>query len=534
MGLETKGDLRRLLDRIRTEQQRRAEQRARLDLDRNAAAVRGRCSTLIGFMREAWHVLEPRTSFVEGWVTRTICEHLQAITRGAFLAMGLANKLRMNVPPGFTKSLTTSVMWNAYEWGPANMPSQRFLSTSYDEGYVRRDTRKTRDLVLSPWYQRLWGEDAEAEFQRVKLTRFGETSFENTARGSREGVPFNRLTGGRGDRLTIDDPLSVAQSKSEADREHAKFIMRESVPSRINDPVKSATVLIMQRVHKDDPSGVWEQLQVPHIALILPMRFEVATRCMTPIFTDPRTVEGELLFSERFPLPWVDATEKEMTAYAVSGQHQQRPIPREGGMFKRFWFKARKDMPYRWRWVRHWDLADTEETYGADPPYTAGVLLGEPIGSITGPYCIADVVRCREQAPAVRRLIKETAVLDREKAMRTGGTYEIQVPQDPGSAGKTVARDLVSMLAGYNVHKLIETGSKIDRAEPFATQAENGNVEIVVGPWNDTYLEEMSNFPGVKFKDQTDATSGAHSRLLKLPRVGNIGEPPPTLPVFQR
>ena len=75
---------------------------------------------------------------------------------------------------------------------------------------------------------------------------------------------------------------------------------------------------------------------------------------------------------------------------------------------------------------------------------------------------------------------------------------------------------------------------KIDRAEPFATQAENGNVEIVVGPWNDTYLEEMSNFPGVKFKDQTDATSGAHSRLLKLPRVGNIGEPPPTLPVFQR
>src|ERR1700680_3552074 len=323
MGLRTMGDVRRLHQRVLAEQQRRAEQRARLDLDRNVVAVRARCATLIGFMREAWHVLEPRTTFLEGWVTRTICDHLQAITAGTFLAMGHANKLRMNVPPGMTKSLTTSVMWNAWEWGPANLAHNRFFSTSYDEGYVRRDTRKTRDLIMSEWFQRLWGEDAEGEYQnRVKLVRVGETSFENTNKGSREGVPFARLTGGRGDRLTIDDPLSVPQSKSEADREHAKFIMRESVPSRINDPVRSAIALIMQRVHKEDPSGLWEDLRVPHIALVLPMRFEAKRRCVTPIFADPRTVEGELLFPERFPMAVVDALEKEMTAYAVAGQHQ--------------------------------------------------------------------------------------------------------------------------------------------------------------------------------------------------------------------
>jgi len=534
MGISTKGDLARLYQRVQDEQQRRAEQRERFDLEKNAAAIRDRCKTLIGFVREAWHVLEPRTQFTEGWVTRAICDHLQAITLGTFLNMGLPNRLQMNVPPGTTKSLTTSVLWNAWEWGPCDMAAHRFLSTSYSADYVKRDTRKSRDLMTSNWFQRLWGADAELEFQRVVFTRTGETSFENKARGTREGVPFDSLTSGRGDRLTIDDPLSVAQSKSDADREHARFIMRESVPTRVNDPVRSATALIQQRVHKDDPSGVWEELQVPRIALVLPMRFEVARRCVTPIFTDPRQVEGELLFPERFPPLVVDAMEREMTVYAVAGQNQQRPIPREGGMFKRAWFKPRPDMPRGYRWVRHWDLADTEETYGADPPYTAGVLLGKPLNADT-PYCVADVQRCRDEAPTVRKLVKNTAATDLAKCLAAGGTYEIQVPQDPGSAGKTVARDMVSMLVGYNVHKLIETGSKIDRAEPFATQAENGNVEMVIGPWNDAYLEEMTNFPGAKFKDQTDGTSGGHSRLLKPPRQGNqqtsTGQ---ALPIFRR
>jgi predicted phage terminase large subunit-like protein len=301
----------------------------------------------------------------------------------------------------------------------------------------------------------------------------------------------------------------------------------------INDPIRSAIGLIMQRVHKDDPSGLWEELQVPHIALVLPMRFEVARRCVTPIFSDPRQVEGELLFVERFPMAVVDALEREMTVYAVAGQHQQRPIPREGGMFKRAWFKPRPDLPRGYRWVRHWDLADTEATYGADPPYTAGVLLGKPLNAAL-PYCVGSVVRCRDEAPLVRRLVLNTAAQDVAMINAAGGTYEIQIPQDPGSAGKVVARDMVSMLVGYNAHKLIETGSKIDRAEPFATQAENGNVEIVAGPWNDTYLEEMTNFPGAKFKDQTDATSGGHSRLLKPPRQGMQQSSGHSLPIFQR
>jgi predicted phage terminase large subunit-like protein len=512
-----------ILARLDAELEKRRIERERVDIAQNADAIRARCKSFIGFVREAWHILEPRTPFVEGWVTRAICAHLEAITWGKFLALNVPNRVRFNVPPGMTKSLLVSVLWNAWEWGPCDLAHHRFLSTSYNADWVKRDTRKTRDLIMSDWYQQLWGD-------RVKLVRYGETSFENGLKGSREGVAFESLTGGRGDRLTIDDPLSVVQSKSDADREHAKYIMRERVPMSINDPIRSAIALIMQRVHMDDPSGLWEQIGVPHVALVLPMRFEVARRCTTPIFVDPRELEGELLFPERFPHDVVDRMEREMSSYAVSGQHQQRPVPREGGMFKRHWFKMRSQWPQGYRWCRHWDLADTEDTYGADPPYTAGVLLGKPHDGSPG-YCVGSVVRCREEAPAVRKLVKQTAELDQQLIAGLGGTYEIQIPQDPGSSGKTVRRDMISMLDGFDAHWLIESkiGSKIDRAEPFAAQAENGNVELLTAGWNEAYLDEMSNFPGLKFKDQADATSGAYARLQikrrwepKLVRSGSL------------
>src|SRR6185312_14275237 len=109
----------------------------------------------------------------------------------------------------------------------------------YKDEISTRDTRKMRDLVLSDWYQQLW--------PHVSMTRTAETSFANSARGSRESMAFKNLTGGRGDRVIIDDPHSTETAESEAERATATRIFRESVPSRFNDPKTSAIVVIMQR-----------------------------------------------------------------------------------------------------------------------------------------------------------------------------------------------------------------------------------------------------------------------------------------------
>jgi len=173
-------------------------------------------------------------------------------------------------------------------------------------------------------------------------------------------MAFTSMTGSRGDRVILDDPLSVDQANSDADLRAAELTFTESVPTRISND-KSAIVVIMQRLHERDTSGLIIDRGLGYEHLCLPMRFESDRRCKTSIgFIDPRSNDGELLFPERFSHATVDMLEKTMGSYAAAGQLQQRPAPRDGGMFKRSWFNIVNAIPAGTRFVRGWDLAATD------------------------------------------------------------------------------------------------------------------------------------------------------------------------------
>ena len=43
---------------------------------------------------------------------------------------------------------------------------------------------------------------------------------------------------------------------------------------------------------------------------------------------------------------------------------------------------------------------------------------------------------------------------------------------------------------------------------------EAGNVDLLVGSWNEEYIAEMEDWPMGSFKDQIDASSGAFNKLV--------------------
>lgn len=477
---------------IRAERQRRSTDEA-VPQDQRPEAVKERCKTLAGFVKEAWHVLEPGKRLSWGWHQQAICDHLEAITWGTFLKMGFRNRLLINVPPGSMKSLLVSVFWQAWEWY-IGFPANRFLATSYGPGPVDRDNLKFQLLVHSDWYQAL---------NPTRFARNATDEMVNTSTGSRMSTPFASLTSLRGDRLVLDDPHSTESAESENDRDKTTRKFREGALNRLNDQEISAIVVIMQRLHAKDLSGVIERDMKGYIHLMLPMEFEPDRRCKTPIFTDPRKKDGELLDPVRFPAEAVELIKVEMGSFAYAGQYQQRPSPREGALFKRQWFegKMRRVAPEGTRWVRHWDLAASVETRS---DRSAGVKLGiAPDKS----YWIAHSKVMREEGHEVRRVIKAIAETD-------GKQVVISLPQDPGQAGKVQARDFVAGLAGWIVRTAQETGDKYTRAEPFSVQCEAGNVYYLEGDWNEAYLDELCEFPAGQHDDQVDATSGAFGRLI--------------------
>lgn len=470
----------------------RRKRQARLEreaLARDADRIRANCQTLSGFIREAWHVVEPSSAYIHGWHLDAIAEHLEAITDGRI------NRLLINVPPGTMKSLLTSVLWPAWEWGPKGRPSLRYLTTSYAEKYVKRDSRRMRDLVQSEWYRSLWPE--------VELVRAGESSFANTKTGFREGVPFASLTGGRGDRVIIDDPHSTESSESDADRATTTRIFRESVPTRLNDPKSSAIIVIMQRLHEDDVSGQIMKLGLGYEHLMLPMEFEPDRACSTSIgFTDPRTEDGELLFPARFPREVVERDKIPMGSYAVAGQFQQRPAPRSGGMFQRGDFEIVDAVPANAVRCRAWDFAATQPKPGKQPDWTVGLRMAK-VGET---FYVEDVRRDRWSPADVEKNLKNTASQD-------GLMVRVRMPEDPGAAGKSDAATKIKLLAGYDVKTVRPTGEKSVRAKPASAQAEAGNVKLVRGPWNDAFLDEVCSFPNAQHDDQVDAFADALNEL---------------------
>lgn len=443
--------------------------------------------SLADFAKRAWRILEPATPLKWGWALDAICAHLEAVTEGRI------NRLLMNVPPGTMKSLLTGVIWPAWEWGPKGKPQTRFLGTSHKESLAIRDSMKCRRLIQSGWYQSLWPTTLTSD-QNAK------TKFENDSTGFREAMAFTSMTGSRGDRVILDDPLSADDANSDAKLDQADLSFTEALPSRVNNE-DSAIVVIMQRLHERDTSGIILDRKLPYVHLCLPMRFESDRRCVTPIFSDPRTEDGELLFPERFGEAQVADLEKTLMAYATAGQLQQRPTPRGGGMIKREWLPIVKAVPAGCRWVRGWDLAATSSDKAA---WTAGVKLGK---TPDGRYIIADVRRIQGTANDVEQLLKVTASQD-------GTDVRGSIPQDPGQAGKAQVQYLIKQLAGFSYTASPESGDKGTRAEPLAAQAQAGNVMLLEGDWNADFIAEAETFPRGKFKDQVDAASRAFAELV--------------------
>jgi predicted phage terminase large subunit-like protein len=477
--------------------------------------IREKSLRLRGYMAEAWSKLEPGTKLVDGWHLDAMAEHLEAVTAGQI------NRLLINVPPGSSKSMLTSVLWPTWEWGPAERPFMKYLATSFSKDAILRDNRKHRNLVLSEWYQTLWPD--------IKLARKADWSFENTHTGGRLGSAYRSLTSKRADRLLLDDPHSTETAESDVERGNAVRIFREGALDRLNDQDASAIVVVMQRLHERDVAGTIldEMKEQGFVHLNIPMRFEPERKCYTrlgpppaegepetrPVFwEDPRTKDGELMCEKRWSVDACDKLEEGKGPYGWAGQYQQRPAPREGGMFKPDQIEIVEFAPPLRQSVRGWDMAASVRKTS---PYTVGLRLG--LGA-DGIVYITDIRRARVESEKAQALMVATKDSDGMAVLQS-------IPQDPGQAGKALVRHLAKALSPGNCKFSPETGSKEHRAIPLSTMVNIGLVKMVKGAWNQPFIDELRTFPAGAFKDQVDAASRAYAELTFPRESDGLGTP---------
>jgi len=295
-------------------------------------------SSLYEFLKAGWRYIDPNP-YVDSWHLGAIAEHLKAVKDGEI------TRLIINQPPRTSKS-SMLVGFDPWVWAQSDRtdtsgPGVQFLHASYAQNLSIRDSVKTRRLIESPWYQRYWGD-------RVKITSDQNTKvrFDNSAGGYRLATSVGgTLTGEGGHVLVVDDPENAVDMASEAVRQTTLEWFDNSLSTRLNNPRTGAIIIVMQRLHEEDLTGhiLSSDAGSDWVHLMLPMRYEpdrAAILYPNAIgWSDPRTEEGELLTPERYDETSVARLERQLGPFQASGQLQQRPEPKGGGILKRDWWQ---------------------------------------------------------------------------------------------------------------------------------------------------------------------------------------------------
>lgn len=412
------------------------------------------------------------------------------------VADGEITRLMVFMPPRHGKSETVSRLFTAYYL--YRYPHRWVAITSYAAELAFTLSRNAR-------------ENYTAAGGAISADAFAVKHWESGKGGGLWATGVGGPATGKGFHLgVIDDPLKNSEeAASETVREKQKDWYRSTFSTR--EEPGGAVIVIMTRWNQDDLAGWllareagsedepegWHIVNMPAVAEDRPLSFP-ATCVVEP---DERQ-EGDALCPERYDADKLRRIMRRLGSYFWAALFQQRPAPRDGDMFRRQWFTIVQALPSGCRFVRYWDKAGSAGR-GA---YTAGVLMAV---SLDGRYYVVNVQRGQWSSGQREIVILQTAHLDQQRYR----DVQIWVEQEGGSGGKESAENTVRSLAGFTARAEPVTGDKELRAGPFAAQAEVGNVYLLAGDWNETYLEELVGFPNGTYKDQVDASSGAFNKL---------------------
>jgi predicted phage terminase large subunit-like protein len=427
------------------------------------------------------------------------------------LAAALARKvtrIMILMPPRHGKSMLVSQFFPA--WWLGRRPNDRVILASYNDRFAAQWGRKARDTFFE-YSNQVFG----------LRPRQGQTSTEDWGIAGHIGGMTTAGTGGsltgRGaDLLIIDDPFKdAAEAASERVRETTWEWWVATASTRLEP--SGVAIVIQTRWHQDDLAGrllkdmeeggeQWMVVKMPAIA-------EEDEHWEYDGYIWTRK-QGDPLWPARYNQESLEKIQRR-SAYWWAALFQQRPAPPGGSIFKRPWFKVVKALPADRRVdvrCRFWDAGGSARTAKAkDPDYTVGTLVAR----VGNDYYVEHVARGQWSSAQVDAVIQQTARTD-------GWATLIREEREGGSSGIAVIESRKSKLAGFNYEGRPATGAKELRWQPFASQAEVGNVYVLESEWNRHWLDEFEAAPNGAHDDQIDSAVGAFMEVaLGRPFVGS-------------
>jgi predicted phage terminase large subunit-like protein len=450
----------------------------RLEEDAFNAILR---SDAYAFLHRCFLPLNPGTPFLRNWHIAAILYRLEQIRNGKI------NRLIINLPPRYLKSIICSVAFPAFLLG--HNPSYRIICLSYGADLSTKHAADFRAIVQSSWYRRA--------FPKLRIARTADSDVFTTKRGYRKTTSVGgALTGLGGNLFVIDDPQKPVDAQSQPLRDSLNAWFSNTLMSRLDNKQSGAIIVVMQRVHLNDLTGYLTENSEGWTILNLAAIAEEDEAIPIGDQQNHHRHAGEALHPERDSLAAWEIVKKENGSEVFQAQYQQSPVPPGGAMIRRSWLRY-YDIPpvqtYQTKVIQSWDCAAKEGAQNSWSVCTTWLIVDKK------DYYLLDVTRGRYEYPRLR----QTALTLAERYNPSAIVIE------EASTGIALGQDLKEM-GRFRVRPVPVDRDKVTRLYVQAAKFEAGRVYF---PRNAPFLPdleaELLTFPQGKHDDQVDSITQA-------------------------
>lgn len=412
------------------------------------------------------------------WHQDAICDALERVVLGG------TTRLIINISPRSGK--TELAVVNFIAWATGIYPDSEWIHASYSKRLATNNAYGVREVMrhevyqeIFPWVKIRDDSSAKDEFR----TEQGGVVYATGSEGSITGRGAGGMSGRFQGAIVIDDPHKPGEANSDVMRQNVIDWFSTTMESRKNRP-DTPIIVIKQRLHENDLSGwllsggngeKWDHIKIPAI-----------------------TESNESFWPDQFPIAMLERMQ-EANPYVFAGQYMQEPAPIGGGDFKTGNIQIVDALPAGLSFVRGWDLAGTTKKTS---DYTASVKLAVKDGIVW----IAHANHFKGSPDEVESNIVQYANMD--------ANTKQSLPIDPGQAGVAQKAAISKKLQGVRFEFSAETGDKRTRASPLAAQVNVGNVRMLRGDWNQSFINELGVFPNGRHDDLVDAASRAYNATI--------------------
>lgn len=359
-----------------------------------------------------WFELIQGDRLLVNWHHRLMASKIDDLLSGRLVPRNLI----INIPPGGTKTEFFSIHFPAYVNAlvqERRLKRFRNLNISFADTLVKRNSRRTRDIIASREYQEFWpcsfGVN-QAEEWEIKDER-GRSIGQTVSRSSN-----GQITGGRGGyygpefsgMVMLDDYNKPVDMLSESRRKSANTLLVNTIRSRRGDKSKehpTPFVSIQQRLHTDDATGFMLAggMGVPFHHVAIPAMIDEKyiqsldepwrSLCWETVKDTDSVVVGGVRYWSYWP-QMEDVNDLlqlwEKDRYTFLSQYQQNPMALTGGIIDTSWFRTYTTLPKLTHRAVYVDTNSGKVEDWLD--YTVFTLAGM---GVDGNLYIIDVVRGR-------------------------------------------------------------------------------------------------------------------------------------------